>query len=95
MKGDHEGEEGRQVSASWLYQSSHTQQSAQPQLSAESAQTAADEQTKPDPLKKFPFTFTPSSSTLTAWQQTRQRWANSTRRPGLAEAAPTEASSAS
>ena len=98
VRGEEEGTEGRQVRTSWLYRSAHTPQPSQPQLSASSSGTevAADEsaQDKPTPLKNFPFTFVPSSSTLSAWQQTRQRWLNGAKRAGAAETAPAESSTA-
>lgn len=78
VRGEEEGKEGRQVRASWLYRSAHTV--TQPQLSADGQTTAVGESVqegKSEALKKFPFTFVPTSSTLTAWQLTRQRWNNS------------------
>ena len=96
VKGEDEGKEGKQVRASWLYQSPHSHHSAQQQLLAGSATSAVDEhgQEKPDPLKKFPFSFVPSSSTLTAWQQSRLRWTNSATRAGASQTASAEGSTA-
>ena len=92
VKGDEEGKEGRQVRASWLYQSQHSEHPAQPQQQLSvSAEGVSD---KPEPLKRYPFSFVPSSSTLTAWQQTRQRWTNSAKRASAAETITAESTSA-
>ena len=91
VKGDEEGQQNRQVRTSWLYRSAAsggTQQPAQLPVSAAEGERAED---KPAPLKRFPFSFLPSSSTMSAWQMSRQRWVKSaTRTAGPAETATAE-----
>ena len=92
VQGEGEGQEGRQVSATWLYQSATSQPSEQRQLSEGSTKAAGGEsaQDKPDALKKFPFSFLPSSSTQAAWQQKRQRWMHSQQKTSSNETASAE-----